>query len=303
VSYSNAAVHGFAPDHAKRSGQAFALYFACPMTIVRDPKLDKAAPTDFLKLRTHLFSFLKLLLAASALQSLFTFIPGMIPPIGQGSPPEDSDWYSLRSILQPRRWFQNIWTALFYQTYISCFGTGLMFTQSLLTGFDSYPIMDNPCLTARTPSEFWGRKWNLVIHEVLKTGVYLPVRRHFSKYVAMLASFITSALFHEWILLVITCQVDDKYGCNSEEASKTADCFQPRLGGACMFFLWQAFLMSMQFSPLGKLSVWKKLPDPLATLLLLIAGGCSGHWFAEAYLSSPFFVHAETFWFLFQPAA
>lgn len=71
---------------------------------------------------------------------------------------------------------------------------------SLLVGYKTKQVMYNPILTATTPSDFWGRKWNTVVHGVLKGGVFKPTFRYFGRTVAVFSTFLASGLLHEWIL-------------------------------------------------------------------------------------------------------
>ena len=264
------------------------------MAICHDPKLDKYVPITTNYMLSHLKVYLTMLLVTGALHSCFLFGPGMLPELGTGPLSADSDWYQLSKIVQPKIWLRNIVIAFFYQSYLTCFGEGLIVAQSLVTGLQTHAIMDNPCLTARSFSDFWGSRWNLVIHQVLKDGVYLPVRKHFPKYVAVLASFVASGLFHEWLLWVFAYDVEGLYGCNEVDNDRfSVHCYQPSFGATSLFFVWQAFLIALEFSFLGRLSFWKHLPDPLVTLLILIIGGCTSHWFTEPYINSRFFLDAQ----------
>jgi hypothetical protein len=82
---------------------------------------------------------------------------------------------------------------------LTTFGFGLGFLASL-AGVQLVPFMLNPIFESSSPSDFWGRRWNLVVHGILKRGVYKPVRSKHSRRVASIATFIASGLFHEWLL-------------------------------------------------------------------------------------------------------
>eukprot|EP00546_Thalassionema_frauenfeldii_P012146 CAMPEP_0178918672 /NCGR_PEP_ID=MMETSP0786-20121207/13954_1 /TAXON_ID=186022 /ORGANISM="Thalassionema frauenfeldii, Strain CCMP 1798" /LENGTH=58 /DNA_ID=CAMNT_0020592403 /DNA_START=719 /DNA_END=892 /DNA_ORIENTATION=+ len=58
--------------------------------------------------------------------------------------------------------------------------------------------MANPLFTSRSPSDFWGRRWNLLVHSLLKGGIFKPVRKYFSSTVATVAAFLASGALHEW---------------------------------------------------------------------------------------------------------
>ena len=55
-----------------------------------------------------------------------------------------------------------------------------------------------------SPSEFWGKRWNLLVHRGLKNGVYKPVRRRsLSRVKAVMAAFIVSGIIHEYVNLIL----------------------------------------------------------------------------------------------------
>ena len=55
-----------------------------------------------------------------------------------------------------------------------------------------------------SPSEFWGKRWNLLVHRGLKNGVYKPVRQQTaSREKAVMAAFLVSGIIHEYVNLVM----------------------------------------------------------------------------------------------------
>ncbi len=86
---------------------------------------------------------------------------------------------------------------------LSAFTYGIGIISMVVTGIDFNvdDSMNNPLLTATSPSDFWGRKWNSIVHSVLKNGVFKPMYNFTSnRPLAVFSSFIASGLFHEWIL-------------------------------------------------------------------------------------------------------
>ena len=65
--------------------------------------------------------------------------------------------------------FQNYVTVLL-QSYLTVFTHPLRLAVNILFKSDIQHIMDNAMLTARSPSEFWGVKWNFLVHGVLKVS-------------------------------------------------------------------------------------------------------------------------------------
>ncbi len=57
---------------------------------------------------------------------------------------------------------------------------------------------------SKSPSEFWGRRWNTLVHKGLKNGVYKPARRcTSSKLMAVFATFAVSGIIHESVNFVM----------------------------------------------------------------------------------------------------
>ena len=126
-------------------------------------------------------------------------------------------------------------------------------------------MMENPIFASPSPSDFWGQKWNLVLHEILKRGVYRPVWQRFSRNVAMVFSFVASGIFHEWILLVV-------YFRNYSKCKNIRPCYKPVLGGALWFFAWNAVLVFLEYAA-GEVSDMPRfataLPCVLRSLLVV----------------------------------
>ena len=71
---------------------------------------------------------------------------------------------------------KNVFTAVLLQLYLSTFGHGLLVYLSMITRYEMIPIMDVSVLfTSTSVNEFWSSKWNILIHQALKNGVYKPV--------------------------------------------------------------------------------------------------------------------------------
>jgi len=97
-----------------------------------------------------------------------------------------------------------------------------------MAGVEQIPMMLNPVFESSSPSDFWGRRWNLVgetffhfifqfhsvcltiifleVHGVLKRGVHKPVRAKYSRLTATVATFFASGIFHEWVLSGVLTQ-------------------------------------------------------------------------------------------------
>jgi hypothetical protein len=52
--------------------------------------------------------------------------------------------------------------------YLCTFSEGLLAATALVTGKRADTVMENPILESTSPSEFWGKRWNKVVHGILK---------------------------------------------------------------------------------------------------------------------------------------
>ncbi len=159
-----------------------------------------------------------------------------------------------------------------------------------MTGYQTNPVMKNPLGGAKSPSDFWGKRWNLLIQGVLKGGVYKPVRKHgYSAMIAVFATFLASGLFHEWLaygLFRTTCM-----GFHRRDS-----CYNYLPGGSMIFFIWQAVLIVGEFV-LGKTAIVTylatKLPLLARTVLIIAMGIPVAHFFTEPYVRSDYFRHGQ----------
>jgi hypothetical protein len=181
-------------------------------------------------------------------------------------------------------------TALF-QLYLTTYCEGLTFFWFLTTGYQTKPVMKNPLGGAKSPSDFWGRRWNLLVQSVLKGGVYKPFRKYgYSPTTAVVATFLASGLFHEWLahgLFSTACR---------DPNAAVSSCYHPMHGGAMIFFSWQAVLIAAEFvigNTALATSLSKHLPLPARTALIIAAGIPFAHMFTEPYVRSDFFRHGQ----------
>ncbi|CAN6268279.1 unnamed protein product [Urochloa humidicola] len=74
-----------------------------------------------------------------------------------------------------------------------------------LLGVDLEPQFDRPYLSSSL-RDFWGRRWNLAVSDLLRRCVFLPVRARLggSAAAGVLASFVVSGLMHEAMFSYIT---------------------------------------------------------------------------------------------------
>ena len=145
--------------------------------------------------------------------------------------------------------------------------------------------MRNPMLEATSPSDFWGRRWNVLVHLVLKRSVYKPVRRFAPAAVASLAVFVASGLFHEWIVHAVLI-----YGRPAESVEGVL------LGSNTAFFVWNALVIAserMLAGSKGISSFGRTIPSCLIPFFIIMTSLPMAHWFGGPYLNADYFGHYE----------
>ena len=146
-------------------------------------------------------------------------------------------------------------------------------------------------LEATSPSDFWGRRWNVLVHAVMKRGVYKPVRKYTgSSVLASLAVFTASGLFHEWFVHAVLM-----YNRPMEESSGVL------LGSNTAFFLWN-FVVIVSERVLagmkGFKSFGKMIPSMFIPFLIIMTSLPMAHWFGSPYLNGNYFGDYEKCLFL-----
>ena len=268
------AFFGFTPPHATRSVADFGLYYGSALIARFDNKTQKYVQSNTRIAVLHLSRFLFLLFLTGMYQSMFNLHP-YFPTLGV-KVQETENYYSLRHVIHPSKWKDTALYAILLQQYLTTFGEGLMFATNVLTGIQTQKIMLNPMFASASPSDFWGRRWNLLIHASLKGAVYKPVLSLGGpQSLAVLAAFVASALFHEWVLVGTFLDYPNQLGANT------------------VFFVWQAMLVAVEFL-LVKWNLLPKrmihsIPKPVRSILVVLCGVPFGRWFLESYVCSNFF--------------
>jgi len=131
---------------------------------------------------------------------------------------------------------------------------------------------------SQSPSEFWGRQWNVAVHLGLKNGVFKPIRYLTnSKLMGALAAFVASGIIHEYVNLVIF--------------SRTGIEFKWKY---MIFFGYNACLLFAEHT-FGSIEIVQnivsKLPKPLITALVLctalpVAHLFTGDWIVHGYFDA-----------------
>ncbi len=147
-----------------------------------------------------------------------------------------------------RYWLTIVWWGAL--GYLGFSGTCDIVTGSfMLTGIHICELFDKPFF-ARTPREFWGKRWNLYVRDACHRNVFLPLGGKERPLLAAAAVFAVTGLLHEYIVLVA---------------------IGPRmLGWMSCFFVLQYMVTVAETWLHYKLGKKKLLPRPLAILCTIL---------------------------------
>ena len=154
---------------------------------------------------------------------------------------------------------------------------GVSLLYSLAFGNETQDVVLHPMFKSQSVSDFWGRQWNIAVHQGLKHGVYKPVRSYTnSKVMGVFAAFVASGAIHEYVNLVLTPTVQFKWK-------------------YMMFFGWNACLVFVEYA-IGSIDMVQNLlianmPKPLITAVVLctalpVAHLFTGDWIVHGYFDS-----------------
>jgi len=98
--------------------------------------------------------------------------------------------------------------AIYLQTlFLYCMLTTQMLMHRLplaLFGIETVVPMRLPLLLSTSVRDFWGRRWNLIIHRLMKRTFFTPfVKLSNARHLGGFLSFVVSGLFHEYMWLVV----------------------------------------------------------------------------------------------------
>ena len=155
---------------------------------------------------------------------------------------------------------------------------GVSLVYNIIYGYQTYEIVLNPMFKSTSPSEFWGKRWNTLVHLGLKSGVYKPTRRHTSsKTLAVLAAFAISGLIHEYVNFVMFGNDRGEYRFKYKQM---------------IFFGWNAVLIALEYS-CGKWRIFQwmsqHLPQFVITALVLTCALPLAHLFTGDWVKHGYF--------------
>jgi len=176
------------------SAGRFVVYMASPVEVLFDDKggIQKAQRAlvweCFRSLLGHVAVFLCALSAGKA--TAFT------PFLSQGTDPTS----------MPLLGFPFVLPAVYLQTI--CLYTQLTIAMQTyrfllaLMGIEAHTPMRQPMLFSSSVRDFWGRRWNLLIHRLMHRSFFVPLASKIGPRAGAISAFIVSGLFHEYMWLV-----------------------------------------------------------------------------------------------------
>lgn len=173
---------------------------------------------------------------------------------------------SRSSLLELGHWalvlYAECWTLYLFLAFFS----GAFATLLALAQFQAKVMFDQPLLKATSISDFWSRRWNMLIHGLFKRTVFAPLtRRGYTPWLSGALAFAISGLFHEYAFSLAQPAVRDS------------------LGRCLCFFVAQAPLVSAEKALRKRLGVPRLFRENPAA--------CTAAWTAILVPFAPLFLH------------
>mmetsp|Transcript_15356 Transcript_15356/g.21889 ORF Transcript_15356/g.21889 Transcript_15356/m.21889 type:complete len:325 (-) Transcript_15356:484-1458(-) len=166
------AMYGFLPPGLDTSFKKYFIYNLIPLEIDIDPKtksLVKITRSYIIRnILQFLFGFAKVSILLSLLSSR-DFIPFQVPST-----------FTLVTAFHPGRIMNHAIAGILFEQVLSAFAAGLSLLFAFLTGVQIVELMKSAMFSSKSPSDFWGRKWNRFIHSMLKVCHSVQVRSLFT---------------------------------------------------------------------------------------------------------------------------
>lgn len=258
--------------------------FRCQMGFLMDPLLDNensghAVPTTRESLRealvTHSVSFL-----------VTAFLASMLAPYSYEPFETSQKVQTVYWSLEYRHLMNNFWTAVLVSLSLSFSLSGVHALVQLVGAFQCQHVVDHPMLLSSSPSDFWGRRWNRLVHGGLKNGIYKPIRASTnSRAIATVTTFLMSGLIHEYVWCVLFYQ-------NVHQQ----DVYQPPFGKSLLFFGWNGILLVLEYAVIGE-TLWKRMtsfvPRAVVTLIVVLMALPVSHLFTGDLIVGGYFQTLE----------
>mmetsp|Transcript_23290 Transcript_23290/g.46538 ORF Transcript_23290/g.46538 Transcript_23290/m.46538 type:complete len:429 (+) Transcript_23290:299-1585(+) len=270
-----AAMHGTSPPVVETTFNNYCLYNTSVIELEFDEKSGKPVKATYNDVVGPAKEFIKLLCLLGVLYSIVE-ITGYAPFGTVEKTGEGMTW-----VFHPKHLANNFFVAYITQLNLAAGTSGAASTVSLLLGKKTKKVTNNAMLESTSVSDFWGRRWNQLVHGALKGGVFKPLRKHnFSKEISATATFLASGLIHEYVLAVM-CH---SYGSGDDYFHHEKHYYGVHLA----FFLYNGILIVLEYAFIGTVLHKKiselSLPSPVLTCMVIGSALPIAHWFTEEYV-------------------
>jgi hypothetical protein len=266
------AMYNTSPDFVELSLQNYVAYYSSIAPFAYDPKTKARKRVTGAEL---LSAFVENALTFTAASLVLSFVMHHNFRIFDSPVEYNKLEWSLR-LLSPA----HIGNAYFHAILLYCtlkIGFELNCFGENAKGVSTKKVFDSPFLKSTSPTDFWTKRWNIMIQPVMRGGVFLPAKIFFPKKVALLITFVVSGLYHDYVWFCVFYSPKHLY----DEKGVCEDCYEHKFGRVTLFFLFVGIIVLLE-RPLGKLPQiqWmaKHLPSPAIAHFLLLVHLPLAHW-------------------------
>ena len=162
---------GFSPHSVEKSFKNYVLYNISGVEIVFDDKTNKVVKASWLDIVSQSKSFLFNYVVSGAYLSFMRYT--QYQPFDNHTNANTLSLSRLElfnGISDWRLTMNNLASTILIHCYLSTFTSALCLLVSVVLQAKTCIAMNNPMLLSSSPSDFWGKRWNLIIHGCLKVG-------------------------------------------------------------------------------------------------------------------------------------
>jgi Membrane bound O-acyl transferase family len=295
------AMHGTSPNSAvvESSLGTYLVYYSSLMHFEWNAKTGKRARITMTELTN---AVMRVVLHYLALSMLLSFLmPYHYRPFP--TTVKLDEWhFNTDLILQPGH-LANMYCLAILTYLVLAFGFEMTALADQAQGYRTKPIFLNPLLTSRSPSEFWGAKWNLMIQRMLRHGIFLPARKsNVSAKLAVMLTFVASGLLHElsWALIFYQHYKRHHRQLRLDEATGTTTTtiacqevevciFTPIPTKLVAFFAWNGVIMLLERPFMKYCTFAQTWPTPVVSSLILLTALPVSHWYTGDWAVGGYF--------------
>eukprot|EP00525_Craspedostauros_australis_P005110 CAMPEP_0198109034 /NCGR_PEP_ID=MMETSP1442-20131203/1048_1 /TAXON_ID= /ORGANISM="Craspedostauros australis, Strain CCMP3328" /LENGTH=428 /DNA_ID=CAMNT_0043764505 /DNA_START=47 /DNA_END=1334 /DNA_ORIENTATION=- len=259
----------------------YAAYYSTPVPCIWDAKtMQRVKGAPYQTLKTTLFTLWHFVLVSFTLSFLahFDYKPFPNDPVELDSTEFSFDLFTPQHLANAYCQILMLYSILF----IGFNGSAL---SPQLQGFATVPIFTNPMLTSRSATEFWTQRWNMMIHALLKHGIFRPLQKCVPLNLAILLTFVASGVFHDYSWSTVFYKFES---CGGPDGVEGETCYDIVLGRTTIFFFLTGLLLLLErpFLKLpGVASFAKALPTPIISTLLVLAHAPFAHLYYGAWIT------------------